>query len=46
MEGRIKWELDFVYITTDKNRFLKKEDAQKHQDKLNKGERRYEIFDR
>ena len=45
MKGIIKSELDFVYITTDGRRFTEKENAQMQQDKLDKGEKRYEIFD-
>ena len=44
--GKIASELDFVFIATDGIRFIKKQDAQKHQDKLNEGKKTYDIFSR
>ena len=39
-------ELDFVYITEDGKRFLLKEEAEKHEQKLKDGENPYGILNR
>ena len=39
-------ELDHVYICSDGKRFLLKEQAEKHEQKLKKGKNPYEIFNR
>ena len=39
-------ELDHVYICSDGKRFLLKEEAEKHEDKLKKGESTYAIFNK
>ena len=40
----IQKELDFVYICSDGKRFLLKEDAEKHEKKLEEWDNDYKIF--
>ena len=39
-------ELDFVYITEDRKRFLLKEQAEKHEKKLKESNNDYKLFNR
>ena len=41
---KIQKELDFVYVCTDGKRFLLKERAEKHQQKLDESGNTYKIF--